>query len=177
MVGEIRDHETAEIAIESALTGHLVFSTLHTNDAAGAITRLQDMGVESYLISSSLLGVQAQRLVRRVCENCAQPAPLSEDEVRVLDVDPGLYPNTRKGSGCENCGETGYRGRIGLYELLVMSDAVRHEIASGADANVIRDQAINEGMKTLRQDGLEKLADGLTTPEELVRVTLSGAAT
>ncbi|GGG59380.1 hypothetical protein GCM10011403_15940 [Pseudohongiella nitratireducens] len=176
MVGEIRDHETAEIAIESALTGHLVFSTLHTNDAAGAITRLQDMGVESYLISSSLLGVQAQRLVRRVCENCAQPVPLSEDEARVLDVDRHLFPNTRKGKGCENCGETGYRGRIGLYELLVMSDAVRHEIASGADANVIRDQAIKEGMKTLRQDGLEKLADGLTTPEELVRVTLSGAA-
>jgi general secretion pathway protein E len=176
MVGEIRDHETAEIAIESALTGHLVFSTLHTNDAAGAITRLQDMGVESYLISSSLLGVQAQRLVRRVCEQCAQPTPLTEDEARVLDVDPRQFPNTRKGKGCENCGETGYRGRIGLYELLVMSDAVRHEIASGADANVIREQAVREGMKTLRQDGLEKLADGLTTPEELVRVTLSGAS-
>ena len=177
MVGEIRDHETAEIAIESALTGHLVFSTLHTNDAAGAITRLQDMGVEGYLISSSLLGVQAQRLVRRICADCGQPHQITGDEARVLQIDAADYPRARKGHGCERCGGTGYRGRIGLYELLVMSDTIRHEIAIGSDANVIRQQAIHEGMKTLRQDALEKLAAGLTTPEEVVRVTRSGAST
>ncbi|MDO9318183.1 MAG: ATPase, T2SS/T4P/T4SS family [Gammaproteobacteria bacterium] len=171
MVGEIRDHETAEIAIESALTGHLVFSTLHTNDAAGAVTRLQDMGVEGYLISSSLLAIQAQRLVRRVCTDCKIEHPISLDEANVLEIDAKDYPVLQRGTGCERCGGTGYRGRIGLYELLVMSDAIRHHIASGADANVIREQAIREGMKTLRQDALEKLAAGLTTPEEVVRVT------
>jgi general secretion pathway protein E len=171
MVGEIRDHETAEIAIESALTGHLVFSTLHTNDAAGAVTRLQDMGVEGYLISSSLLAIQAQRLVRRVCSDCKVAQPISMDEANVLQINAEDYPILQRGTGCERCGGTGYRGRIGLYELLVMSDAIRHHIASGADANVIREQAIREGMKTLRQDALEKLAAGLTTPEEVVRVT------
>lgn len=171
MVGEIRDHETAEIAIESALTGHLVFSTLHTNDAAGAVTRLQDMGVEGYLISSSLLAIQAQRLVRRVCTDCAETHPLTSDEAAVLEIAPEFCPQVTRGKGCERCGATGYRGRIGLYELLLMSDAIRHHIASGADANVIREQAIQEGMKTLRQDALEKLRAGLTTPEEVVRVT------
>jgi general secretion pathway protein E len=171
MIGEIRDHETAEIAIESALTGHLVFSTLHTNDAAGAVTRLQDMGVQGYLISSSMLAIQAQRLVRRVCTDCAEIHPLSPDEAAALDIDVNSISEVRRGSGCERCGETGYRGRVGLYELLIMSDAIRHHIASGADANTIRDEAIIEGMKTLRQDALEKLASGMTTPEEVVRVT------
>lgn len=171
MVGEIRDHETAEIAIESALTGHLVFSTLHTNDAAGAVTRLQDMGVEGYLISSSLLAIQAQRLVRRVCTDCAVEHPLSADEAFVLEMDATSCPTVRRGAGCERCGNTGYRGRVGLYELLLMSDAIRHHIASGADANVIREQALAEGMRSLRQDALEKLRAGLTTPEEVVRVT------
>jgi len=171
MVGEIRDHETAEIAIESALTGHLVFSTLHTNDAAGAVTRLQDMGVEGYLISSSLLAIQAQRLVRRICTDCKIAQPISEDEAAVLEINPRDYPVLHRGTGCERCGGTGYRGRIGLYELLVMSDDIRHHIASGADANIIREQAIKEGMRTLRQDALEKLGAGLTTPEEVVRVT------
>ena len=171
MVGEIRDHETAEIAIESALTGHLVFSTLHTNDAAGAVTRLQDMGVEGYLISSSLLAIQAQRLVRRVCTDCSKNYELSPDEVIVLETSKDDCPSIRRGSGCERCGNTGYRGRVGLYELLRMSDSIRHHIASGADANVIREQAISEGMETLRQDAIEKLKAGLTTPEEVVRVT------
>ncbi|MDD9890121.1 MAG: GspE/PulE family protein [Gammaproteobacteria bacterium] len=171
MVGEIRDHETAEIAIESALTGHLVFSTLHTNDAAGAVTRLQDMGVEGYLISSSLLGIQAQRLVRRVCTDCAEVLTLSDDEAAVLEIDVNDCPEIRRGNGCERCGQTGYRGRVGLYELLMMSDAIRHHIASGADANIIRDQAIKEGMRTLREDAIDKLNAGLTTPEEVVRVT------
>jgi general secretion pathway protein E len=177
MVGEIRDHETAEIAIESALTGHLVFSTLHTNDAAGAITRLQDMGVEGYLISSSMLCVQAQRLVRRNCPDCSAPHQLSDDESRVLQVEAQHFAGARKGSGCERCGGTGYRGRVGLYELLVMSDTIRHEIAIGSDANVIREQAIREGMKTLREDALEKLAAGITTPEEIVRVTRTVSGT
>lgn len=171
MVGEIRDHETAEIAIESALTGHLVFSTLHTNDAAGAVTRLQDMGVEGYLISSSLLAIQAQRLVRRVCTDCAETHFLSEDEAIVLEIGISTCPKIQRGKGCERCGHTGYRGRVGLYELLMMSDAIRHHIASGADANIIRDEAIIEGMKTLREDAIEKLKAGLTTPEEVVRVT------
>ena len=171
MIGEIRDHETAEIAIESALTGHLVFSTLHTNDAAGAVTRLQDMGVEGYLISSSLLAIQAQRLVRRVCTDCSQAVELSDDEAAVLKIDKAECPQIQRGDGCERCGKTGYRGRIGLYELLLMSDAIRHHIATGADANVIREEAIKEGMLTLRQDALAKLKAGLTTPEEVVRVT------
>jgi general secretion pathway protein E len=171
MVGEIRDHETAEIAIESALTGHLVFSTLHTNDAAGAVTRLQDMGVEGYLISSSLLAIQAQRLVRRVCTDCSETVELNADEAAVLEIARSDCPTINRGTGCETCGQTGYRGRVGLYELLLMSDAIRHHIASGADANVIRDQAIEEGMTTLREDALIKLKAGLTTPEEVVRVT------
>ena len=171
MVGEIRDHETSEIAIESALTGPLVFSTLHTNDAAGAVTRLQDMGVEGYLISSSLLAIQAQRLVRRVCTDCAETLPITEDELAVLEIENGECPQVVKGKGCERCGQTGYRGRIGLYELLVMSDAIRHHIATGADANIIREESIREGMRTLREDALEKLKAGLTTPEEVVRVT------
>ncbi|MCY4265186.1 MAG: GspE/PulE family protein [Gammaproteobacteria bacterium] len=171
MVGEIRDHETAEIAIESALTGHLVFSTLHTNDAAGAVTRLQDMGVEGYLISSSLLAVQAQRLVRRVCTACSETVAISDDELEVLDISRADCPEIRRGRGCEACGHTGYRRRVGLYELMLMSDAIRHLIASGADANVIREQAIADGMRTLREDALEKLRQGITTPEEVVRVT------
>ena len=171
MVGEIRDHETAEIAIESALTGHLVFSTLHTNDAAGAVTRLQDMGVEGYLISSSLLAIQAQRLVRRVCTDCASTDPISADELAVLQITREQCPEINRGQGCESCGHTGYRGRVGLYELLLMSDAIRHHVASGADANVIRNEAISAGMRTLREDALDKLKAGLTTPEEVVRVT------
>lgn len=171
MVGEIRDRETAEIAIESALTGHLVFSTLHTNDAAGAVTRLQDMGIESYLISSSLIATMAQRLVRKICEHCGEPQPLTPEEADLLGISPHQCPTVRRGKGCERCGHTGYRGRLGLYELLIVSDQVRHVIGSGGDANKIRDQAIKEGMRTLRQDALEKLYHGITTPEEIVRVT------
>src|SRR5690606_34279392 len=132
---------------------------------------LQDMGVEGYLISSRLLAIQAQRLVRRICTDCKVSQPISEDEAAVLEINPKDYPILHRGTGCERCGGTGYRGRIGLYELLVMSDAIRHHIASGADANIIREQAITEGMRTLRQDALEKLGAGLTTPEEVVRVT------
>ena len=173
MVGEIRDHETAEISIESALTGHLVFSTLHTNDAAGAVTRLQDMGVEGYLISSSVIAIQAQRLVRRVCTDCSELVDLNQDEASALGIEKVICSKIKRGTGCERCGNTGYRGRVGLYEFLLMSDAIRHHIANDADANVIRDQAIAEGMQTLREDALEKLKAGLTTPEEVFRVTRS----
>jgi general secretion pathway protein E len=171
MIGEIRDHETAEIAIESALTGHLVFSTLHTNDSAGAVTRLQDMGIESYLISSSVLAIQAQRLIRRVCSFCKASYPLTEDERVVLELEPGEIEQVSRGDGCERCGDTGYKGRIGLYELLTLSTAIRHIVNTGGDANQIRDQAKAEGMTTLREDALDKLRKGMTTPEEVVRVT------
>lgn len=171
MVGEIRDHETAEIAIESALTGHLVFSTLHTNDAAGAITRLQDMGIDTYLISSSLMAVMAQRLVRKICLHCAEHQPLAPEEAELLGIDRRACPVIKRGRGCERCANTGYRGRLGLYELLIVSDNIRHVVGSGGDAGVIRSQAIEEGMRTLRQDALEKLFQGITTPEEIVRVT------
>ncbi|KHD07026.1 general secretion pathway protein GspE [Candidatus Thiomargarita nelsonii] len=171
MVGEIRDHETAEIAIESALTGHLVFSTLHTNDAAGAIIRLQDMGIDSYLISSSVIAVMAQRLVRKICQHCAETVPLTEKEADLLKISQESFPEIKRGKGCERCANTGYRGRLGLYELLILSDDIRQIIGSGGDANQIRAQAVKEGLKILRQDALEKLYQGITTPEEIVRVT------
>jgi len=171
MIGEIRDHETASIAIESALTGHLVFSTLHTNDAAGSISRLQDMGVEPYLISSSLLAVQAQRLVRENCPHCVTEHTMTEVEARLLDIPLTEIAVIYRGDGCNRCAGTGYRGRIGLYELLLISDDIRHLINTGADANEIRALAIKQGMLTLRQDALAKLAKGLTTVEEVVRVT------
>ena len=171
MVGEIRDRITAEIAIESALTGHLVFSTLHTNDAAGAITRLQDMGIDSYLISSSVLTVMAQRLVRRICKHCAREEAVSPEEAELLRLDRKQYPTLKRGHGCERCGNTGYRGRLGIYELMVLSDNIRHVIGAGGDANAIRAQALKEGMRTLREDALDKFMRGITTPEEIVRVT------
>ena len=127
--------------------------------------------MQGYLISSSLLAIQAQRLVRRVCTDCAQQMDISEDELTVLQIERATCPTVNRGAGCDTCGQTGYRGRVGLYELLMMSDAIRHHIASGADANVIREEAIAEGMRTLREDALEKLKAGLTTPEEVVRVT------
>jgi general secretion pathway protein E len=171
MIGEIRDRETAEIAIESALTGHLVFSTLHTNDASGAITRLQDIGIDTYLLSSSIIAVMAQRLVRKICLDCAEQEPLSEEEADLLGIDSFQLPEIVRGMGCERCANTGYRGRLGLYEFLVASDGVRHVINSNGDANAIRQQAIKEGLRTLRQDALSKLYQGITTPEEIVRVT------
>ncbi len=171
MIGEIRDHETASIAIESALTGHLVFSTLHTNDAAGSISRLQDMGVEAYLISSSLLAVQAQRLVREICSDCSEEIDLTEVEAKLLDIERNSIPKIRKGKGCNRCGGTGYRGRIGLYELLIIDDNIRQLINTGADSNVIRKKAVEQGMLTLREDALSKLSQGVTTVEEIIRVT------
>jgi general secretion pathway protein E len=167
MVGEIRDAETAEIAIQAALTGHLVFSTLHTNDAAGAVSRLLEMGVEDYLLASSLLGVLAQRLVRRVCDKCRRPITLAAGVAHEVGGSGGAF----EGAGCEDCSRTGYRGRAGIYELLVMSDAVRQLILKRSSADVIRDAAVAEGMRTLREDGWRQVRNGLTTVAEVVRVT------
>jgi general secretion pathway protein E len=171
MVGEIRDAETAEIAIQAALTGHLVFSTLHTNDAAGAISRLLEMGVEDYLLASSLLGVLAQRLVRRVCEKCRQPAELTAEVLREIGGDSGERVQVFDGQGCEECARTGYRGRAGIFELLQVTDAIRQLILKRSSADIIRDAAIRQGMRTLREDGWLKVREGMTTVAEVVRVT------
>jgi general secretion pathway protein E len=171
MVGEIRDAETAEIAIQAALTGHLVFSTLHTNDAAGAVSRLLEMGVEDYLLASSLLGVLAQRLVRRVCEKCRQPAELTTEVLHEIGGESGEHVQVFDGQGCEECARTGYRGRSGIFELLQVTDAIRQLILKRSSADIIRDAAIRQGMRTLREDGWQKVRAGMTTVAEVVRVT------
>jgi general secretion pathway protein E len=171
MVGEIRDAETAEIAIQAALTGHLVFSTLHTNDAAGAVSRLLEMGVEDYLLASSLLGVLAQRLVRRVCKRCARPAELGAEAMRELQGANGAPVTVLEGGGCEECSQTGYRGRSGIYELLLVTDAIRGLILKRSSADIVKDAAVQQGMRTLREDGWLKVRAGVTTVGEVVRVT------
>jgi general secretion pathway protein E len=172
MVGEIRDGETAEIAIQAALTGHLVFSTLHTNDSFGALTRLIDMEIEPFLVSSSVLAVLAQRLVRRVCADCRQP--YSPDETELSRI--GLTPSDLKGPvykprGCRACRNTGYRGRTAIQELMVMDDDIRTLVMHKADAATIRRTCTARGMKLLRQDGADRIMAGQTTIEELLRVT------
>jgi general secretion pathway protein E len=175
MVGEIRDRETAEIAIQASLTGHLVFSTLHTNDAASAVTRLLDMGVEPFLISSSVLAMMAQRLVRILCPACREPMEPSTDTLRELGMtaeacarqDGHFY----QAKGCPACHGTGYRGRTGIYELLVIDDTVRSLIMQQANASAIRNAAMQRGMRTLLQDGARKILQGRTTAEEVLRVT------
>ncbi len=176
LIGEIRDAETAEIAIQSALTGHLVFSTLHTNDAASAITRLQEMGVESYLLSSCLLAVMAQRLVRKICPHCGAaydlPPGFFEEVVQALGVDSTQAPSeVWRGKGCANCANTGFSGRTGIYELIQVDDEIRRLIVKGADSGSILSKARSLGMRTLRQDGLQKVLAGQTTFEEVMRVT------
>jgi general secretion pathway protein E len=189
MVGEIRDRETAEIAITASLTGHFVLSTVHTNDAAGAITRLIDMGIEPFLVASSLIGCLAQRLVRRPCADCAEPVVPSEELVRELGLDPrrffaGAYeipavkgqreipPGTvLKARGCPLCLNTGYTGRTGIYELLLIDDAVRALSLQKADAAAMRKVAIEHGMVSLRMDGARKVLAGMTTPEEVLMMT------
>src|SRR5215475_7295595 len=174
MIGEIRDRETAEIAIHASLTGHLVFSTLHTNDAASAATRLIDMGIEPFLLSSSLLGVMAQRLVRRVCPDCRQAYSPEENEIREIGLTPtvvGNQPFYRPGAGCQTCNQKGYRGRTGIHEMLLLTDTLRALVMQRADAATIRRAAVEHGMPTLRDDGAEKVLAGVTTVEEIVRVT------
>jgi len=173
MVGEIRDAQTADVAIQAALTGHLVFSTVHTNDAAGAITRLLDMGVENYLISSALLGILAQRLVRVICRTCIEPIEVAPALIAEID-NPGQDSiKAFHGKGCKECNHTGFRGRAGIYELLVVDDTVRQLILTKATSQVIRESARKKGMTTLREDGWKKVAKGITTVEEVLRVTLN----
>jgi type II secretory ATPase GspE/PulE/Tfp pilus assembly ATPase PilB-like protein len=173
MVGEIRDHETAVMAIQSALTGHLVLSTLHTNDAASAVTRLLDLGIEPYLLASSLIGVVAQRLVRRVCAACAGAGNPSAQELAQLGLQRSDANSVRKGTGCAVCRRTGYRGRVGLFELLVVDDALRRQIELRAASADIKAAAISGGMSTLRHDGVAKILAGSTTIEEVIRVTMA----
>ena len=174
MIGEIRDLETADIAIRSSLTGHLVFSTVHTNDAPSAVTRLVDMGVEDYLLGSSLIGILAQRLVRVNCKECkkAEKVPAGLLQEASFDVTGlGEFIELQKGSGCKQCDYTGYESRIGIFELLDIDDAMRHLIVKTADATVLKEEAIRSGMRTLKQDGWSKVLAGLTTPDEVLRVT------
>ncbi len=174
MVGEIRDVETAEIAIQAALTGHLVFSTLHTNDSFGAMTRLLDMGIEPFLVSSSVIAVMAQRLVRRVCTSCRVPYTPSDEELQELGLDPrriGDREIYKAGPGCPDCKQKGYRGRTGIHELLVVDDDIRALVMKNADAATIRREATAKGMSTLREDGADKVLAGITTIQEVLRVT------
>ena len=171
MVGEIRDLETAEIAIRAALTGHLVFSTLHTNDAPSAIARLVDMGAEDYLLASSILGILAQRLVRVICSECREPQPLEQDALGDLGSELGEQDQIFQGKGCKECGNTGYRGRLGIFELMMMEDSIRRLTITNADSTQVRKTSIDNGMVTLRQDGFNKIKRGVTTVAEVLRVT------
>lgn len=172
MVGEIRDKETAEIAINASLTGHLVLSTLHTNDAAGAPTRLIDMGVEPFLIASSLLGIIAQRLMRKVCQKCKEPHTPSDFEMQELGLTV-LPPGSQifKAVGCPSCAQSGYSGRTVIHELLVVDDQVRSLIIKNSDAGILKKAAVQAGMTTLREDGVAKVLQGITTVDELMRAT------
>jgi type IV pilus assembly protein PilB len=173
MVGEIRDKETAQISIQSSLTGHLVFSTLHTNDAPGAITRLIDMGIEPFLITSTLEAIIAQRLVRKLCPKCKEEYKPSESEL----AEVGLKPEDVNGKkfyrpkGCKECNDIGYKGRIGIFEVLIMNDKLRKLISDRSHTGMLRKAAIESGMRTLRQDGLLKVYDGVTSLEEVIRET------
>ncbi len=176
LIGEIRDSETAGIAVQASLTGHLVFSTLHTNDAAGGITRLEDMGVERFMISSSLVGILAQRLVRKICPHCSEEILLSKQQINLLaddfNVPVDFIPEkVKRGKGCERCGHTGYRGRIGIFEFLIVDDVIQGTIAEGAGRTEIFNKAVERGMVSLRMDGLKKVENGITTCEEVLRVT------
>ncbi len=178
MVGEMRDQETAMIAIEAALTGHLVLSTLHTNDAPGSVARLLDMGVESFLIASSIAGVLAQRLLRTVCVKCKEPYSPPKDALKRLGMNLDILDKSEvtffRGRGCDGCKGTGYKGRIGVYELMPVNDKVRELILARASSYAIREAAIEAGMRTLKDDAMEKILLGITTLEESLRVIYSG---
>jgi general secretion pathway protein E len=173
LVGEIRDLETAEIAIQSSLTGHLVFSTLHTNDSASAVTRLIDMGIEPYLVTSSVIAILAQRLVRNVCDECKAPYVPDEESLHNIGIIPDMAEGKimYKGTGCQSCLNTGYKGRTGIFEMMIMDDSIKNLILKTSDSNAIKRRAIEQGMVTLRQDGVMKMLNGITTVEEVIRVT------
>jgi type IV pilus assembly protein PilB len=177
MIGEIRDMETATIAINASLTGHLVFSTLHTNDAPSAVTRLIDIGVKPFLVASSTRALMAQRLVRKVCKRCATPYTPSETELRTLSIDPEKLEgaNFMRGKGCNDCSKTGYRGRFGIFEIFVIDDEARKLIYDKVPSSVLRLRAREMGMRTLREDGARKVLAGLTSPDEVIRATVGDA--
>jgi general secretion pathway protein E/type IV pilus assembly protein PilB len=173
MIGEIRDLETANIAVQAALTGHLVFSTLHTNDAPSAVTRIVDMGVKPFLVASAVRAIMAQRLIRKVCQKCKQPYTATDYEMQTLKLNPDEMKKATlvKGTGCNECSRTGYRGRMGIYEIFSVDDEVRRLIYEKVPSNVIRARARELGMRTLREDGVRKIMAGITTPEEVISIT------
>jgi type IV-A pilus assembly ATPase PilB len=177
MIGEIRDLETANIAINASLTGHLVFSTLHTNDAPSAVARLVDIGVQPFLVSSAVRAIMAQRLVRKLCQNCKQPYELSEAEIDTLGLDATQLAEATimKGEGCEKCKGLGYKGRMGIFEIFQIDDEVRHMINEKSSTIELRKRAREMGMRTLREDGIRKVLAGLTSAEEVIGVTMSDA--
>ncbi len=173
LVGEVRDMETADMAVQASLTGHLVFATLHTNDSAGAITRLTNMGIEPFLVTSSTIAIQAQRLVRRVCDACKEAYEPDPESLTEIGLDPN-DPRTRvvyRGRGCKACSDRGYRGRTGIFELLVMNTRIQEMVLQGMDSNAIKREARRFHMRTLREDGAQKVLKGMTTIEEILRVT------
>ncbi len=174
MIGEIRDLETASIATNASLTGHLVFSTLHTNDAPSAVARLVDIGVQPFLVASSVRAIMAQRLVRRLCVNCRRPGEISETEMRALNIEPGQLSDAQvmKPIGCEQCRGTGYKGRMGIFEIFGIDDEVRHMINKRTSTVQLRQRARELGMRTLREDGVRKVLAGLTSAEEVISITI-----
>jgi len=174
LVGEIRDKETAQISVEASLTGHVVFSTLHTNDAPLAITRLVDIGVEPFLIAATLEGIVGQRLVRRICLECKDWYEPSREIIRELELSPNVVVGKKfaYGKGCPACNGTGYRGRLAIFEIMVCGNAVKELIMEGAPTSQLRTMAREQGMRTLRESGLLALFDGLTTVEEILRETM-----
>jgi type IV pilus assembly protein PilB len=174
LVGEIRDHETAKIAVEASLTGHVVFSTLHTNDAPSSIARLLDLGLEPFLVTASLEGIIAQRLVRKICLNCKTEYTPSEEQLMELELRPDDVVGKKfyYGKGCDSCNNTGYRGRMGIYEIMTLDDDMRDQIIKHASTQVLRAEARKRGMRTLRTCGLMAIYDGITTIEEVVRETI-----
>ena len=175
MIGEIRDLETATIAINASLTGHLVFSTLHTNDAPSAVARLVDIGVQPFLVSSAVRAIVAQRLVRKLCQNCKQPYEMTDAELKSLGLDPSQLSEATimHGAGCEKCKGTGYKGRMGIFEIFQIDDEVRHMVNEKASTIELRKRAREMGMRSLREDGIRKVLAGLTTPEEVIGVTMA----
>lgn len=173
MVGEIRDGETAEIATRSAITGHLVFSTIHTNDAASSITRMIDMGIEPFLMSSAVVGIIAQRLVRRLCPKCKELLELTEQDRDILDIEEGEEVTIYKANGCPECNNMGYKGRIAVYEIMEVNREIREMIAKNENSDVIKDVAIKNGMKTLRMNSARLVKNGVTTIDEMLKIAFS----